>query len=302
LGRGGELALGARASTHAISIRASPLGELHLYVQRSTSFTRDVPNLARDVEHRTDFAPRNKCGTKPLPLRQKNLSRGNADEVNGLALCRLTGDFPLAHAGGTEQTFRRRDQMVRRKLSLTALTATFLAGSAALVLAQSSSTLGTGGTSAGGGMSSSSVGTGGSSAGSSGSGSASTLGTGGTSAGGGQSSSSVGTAGSAAGTGTGSGSASTLGTGGTSAGKGQSSSSVGTAGSAAGNGSGSASTLGTGGSSAGKGTTGSSVGTGGSAAGQTGLDNADKRAGKHGEEGRENARKHQRGDRDRDHD
>jgi len=40
-------------------------------------------------------------------------------------------------------------------------------------------------------------------------------------------------------------------------------------------------------------------GTTGSAAGNTGLDNADKRAGEHGAKGRENAREHQRG-RDKD--
>src|ERR1044072_1680200 len=67
------------------------------------------------------------------------------------------------------------NEMSSRSLSFAALTATFLAGSAAFALAQSSSTLGTGGTSAGGGMSSSSVGTGGSSAGGSGSGSAAAL-------------------------------------------------------------------------------------------------------------------------------
>jgi hypothetical protein len=63
--------------------------------------------------------------------------------------------------------------------------------------------MGTGGTSAGGGMSSSSVGTGGSAAGSGqyGGGTSSTLGTGGTSAGNGTSSSSLGTGGSAAGSG-----------------------------------------------------------------------------------------------------
>jgi hypothetical protein len=36
------------------------------------------------------------------------------------------------------------------------------------------------------------------------------------------------------------------------------------------------------------------MGTGGSSAGTTGLNNADEKAGKHGEEGRKNARKHQR--------
>src|SRR5262249_6194742 len=105
--------------------------------------------------------------------------------------------------------------MTLKQLKLSTLAATFLVGSVALVHAQSSTTLGTGGTSAGGGTSSSSLGTGGSAAGSgSGSGSATTLGTGGTSAGGGQSSSSLGVGGSAAGgSGLGSGSATTLGTG-----------------------------------------------------------------------------------------
>src|SRR5687767_1023392 len=82
-----------------------------------------------------------------------------------------------------------------RILKISAVTAALLAGTA-LAVAQSSSTVGTGGSSAGGGTSNSTVGTGGSSAGGSGSGSASTLGTGGTSAGGGTSSSSVGTGGS----------------------------------------------------------------------------------------------------------
>src|SRR5215216_1318253 len=69
--------------------------------------------------------------------------------------------------------------MNRHGLSLAALTATFLAGSAALVFAQTSSTVGTGGSSAGGGTSSSTIGTGGSSAG--GTGGSSAGGTGGTS-------------------------------------------------------------------------------------------------------------------------
>lgn len=122
------------------------------------------------------------------------------------------------------------------------LAAALLAGTAFSASAQSSSTVGTGGTTVDGGTSSSTVGTAGSAAGSDctpgaagcDAGSASTLATGGTSAGDGTSSSSVGTAGSAAGSGDGSGSASTLGTAGTSAGDGQSGSSVGTAGSAAG--------------------------------------------------------------------
>src|SRR3954464_15439411 len=96
----------------------------------------------------------------------------------------------------SEQIFRR---LGMKRVSLAVLTATFLAGTAALAIAQSRSTIGTGGTWAGGGMSSSSVGTGGSAAGSgSGSGSASTVGTGGSSAGGGKSGSTVGAAGSSA--------------------------------------------------------------------------------------------------------
>src|SRR3954467_4650418 len=85
-----------------------------------------------------------------------------------------------------------------RILKLSAAAAALLAGTA-LAVAQSSSTVGTGGPSAGGGTSNSTIGTGGSSAGSgSGSGSASTLGTGGSSAGGGQSGATVGAAGSSA--------------------------------------------------------------------------------------------------------
>ena len=56
---------------------------------------------------------------------------------------------------------------------------------------------------------------------------------------------------------------------------------------------GSSSTLGTGGSSAGgKMGSSSTLGTGGSSAGTTGLDRADQVAGKHGAQGRRNARKH----------
>src|SRR5437763_944432 len=72
------------------------------------------------------------------------------------------------------------------KLRVTAMVASLLAGTAALAYAQSSSTLGTGGSSAGGGSTSTTLGTGGSAAGGgSGSGSASTLGTGGSTAAGG---------------------------------------------------------------------------------------------------------------------
>ena len=81
-----------------------------------------------------------------------------------------------------------------------ALAATFLAGSAAIAEAQTSSTLGTGGTSTGGGFVNSVLGTGGSSAGAGG-GSASTLGLGGATAGRGTTSVALGTGGSAAGVG-----------------------------------------------------------------------------------------------------
>ena len=54
------------------------------------------------------------------------------------------------------------------------------------------------------------------------------------------------------------------------------------------------STLGAGGSTAGgKSGTSSTVGAGGSASGTTGLDNADKKAGDHGAQGRMNAREKQ---------
>src|SRR4051794_37612037 len=70
--------------------------------------------------------------------------------------------------------------MTLKQLRIAALAATFLAGSAALGYAQSSSTVGAGGSSAGGGTSSTTLGTGGSSAGgSAGAGSSSTLGVGG---------------------------------------------------------------------------------------------------------------------------
>src|SRR6266568_4480803 len=158
------------------------------------------------------------------------------------------------------------------KLRATALVTALLAGTAAMAYAQSSSTLGTGGSKAGGDSSSTTLGTGGSATGgSSGSSSDSTLGTGGSSAGGGSSSTTLGTGGSAAGGGTGTGTSSTLGTGGSNAGGGSSSTTLGTGGGAAGNGkSGTSSTLGTGGSAAGseKGTgTSSTLGTGGSTAG-----------------------------------
>src|SRR5207248_7514710 len=87
------------------------------------------------------------------------------------------------------------------------------------------------------------------------------------------------------------------------------SSTVGTGGPAAGSKSGTSSTVGTGGSAAGtRSGTSSTLGTGGSSAGTTGLDRADQAAGKHGAQGRRNAREHQmmrnerRGDRDRDRD
>jgi hypothetical protein len=109
--------------------------------------------------------------------------------------------------------------MTLKQMRMAALTATFLTGSAALVYAQSSSTVGAGGSSAGGGTSSSTIGTGGSAAG-------------------------------------------------------------------GGTGSGSSSTLGTGGSSAGMSNSGTNK--------KTGLDRADEVAGKHGQQGRRNAREHQR--------
>lgn len=145
---------------------------------------------------------------------------------------------------GQNQRVKRNSRM--HYFIKTALAAGLLAGSTLAAFAQSSSTVGTGGSSAGGGTSSSTVGTGGSSAGGNcdpktsdcQSGSSSTLGTGGSSAGGGTSSSSVGT-------------------GGSSAGGGSSSSSVGTGGSTAGSGDGSSSsTTGTGASQSGE-TTGS---------------------------------------------
>src|SRR5436305_853904 len=79
------------------------------------------------------------------------------------------------------------------KLRVTAMVASLLAGTAALAYAQSSSTLGTGGSSAGGGSTSTTPGTGKA-------GTSSTLGTGGSTAGRGSgSSSTLGTAGSSAG-------------------------------------------------------------------------------------------------------
>ena len=99
--------------------------------------------------------------------------------------------------------------------------------------------------------------------------SSSTIGAGGSTAGGGSSSTTLGTGGSAAGSGSGSSSSSSMGTGGSSAGKGQSSSSMGTGGSSAG-------------------TTGS-----GSGSGATGLNRADDAAGRHGQQGRDNARQKQ---------
>src|SRR5437762_30033 len=75
------------------------------------------------------------------------------------------------------------------KIRTTAMVATLLAGTAAIAYAQSSSTLGTGGSTAGSGSSSTTLGTGGSSAGGgTGAGSASTLGTGGSTARGGRTS------------------------------------------------------------------------------------------------------------------
>src|SRR5437764_12492121 len=102
------------------------------------------------------------------------------------------------------------------KFRVTAMVASLLAGTAALAYAQSSSTLGTGGSSAGGGSTSTTLGTGGSAAGGGRTGTSSTLGTGGSTAGSGKSgtSSTLGTGGSTAG----SGSSSTVGTGGSSAG------------------------------------------------------------------------------------
>src|SRR5437764_14132368 len=176
------------------------------------------------------------------------------------------------------------------KFRVTAMVASLLAGTAALAYAQSSSTLGTGGSSAGGGSTSTTLGTGGSAArGGSGSGSASTLGTGGSTAGGGSTSTTLGTGGSAAGAGTGSGSASTLGTGGSSAGGGTSSTSLGTGGSAAGtgkSGTNTSSTLGTGGSTAGRERSGSSstLGSAGSSAGSsTGVRERNQHRFKHGQ-------------------
>ena len=96
-----------------------------------------------------------------------------------------------------------------------------------------------------------------------------TLGAGGSAAGNGSSSTTLGTGGSAAGGGSDTGTSSTLGTGGSTAGNGSSSTTLGTGGSAAGGdrmGTGTSSTLGTGGSTAGSGTS-STLGTGGSAAG-----------------------------------
>ena len=84
------------------------------------------------------------------------------------------------------------------------------------------------------------------------------------------------------------------GVGGATAGGGSASSSMGTGGSAAGSGkAGTSSSMGVGGSSAGKAGTSSTVGAGGSSAGSTGLDNADKKAGEHGQRGRDNAREKQ---------
>ena len=84
----------------------------------------------------------------------------------------------------------------------------------------------------------------------------------------------------------------------------QSASSVGTGGASAGGGS-TSGTIGSGGSAAAGGTSASTLGTGGSSAGntgmsnsgsnkKTGLDRADQVAGKHGKQGRRNAREHQR--------
>src|SRR5438874_10349020 len=77
----------------------------------------------------------------------------------------------------------RREIAMWDKLRTTALITALLAGTAAVALAQSSSTLGTGGSSAGSGDTSTTLGTGGSAAGMSG-GTSSTLGTGGSAAGG----------------------------------------------------------------------------------------------------------------------
>src|SRR3569623_1274437 len=110
--------------------------------------------------------------------------------------------------------------MTLTKLRTIALAGTVLLGTAAMGYAQSSSTIGAGGSTAGGGA---------------GSGAASTLGVGGATAGNGSASTSLGTGGSAAGSGkSGSGSASTIGAGGSTAGKGSASSSMGTGGSSAG--------------------------------------------------------------------
>ena len=86
------------------------------------------------------------------------------------------------------------------KLRTTALITAFLTGTAAIAFAQTSSTIGAGGSAAGGGSSSTTLGTGGSSAGGYGGGTSSTLGTGGSTAGSGSSSTTLGTGGSAAGT------------------------------------------------------------------------------------------------------
>src|SRR3954465_7512624 len=119
--------------------------------------------------------------------------------AHGLAVSPLGWVNKPPQSRGSVQ--RRETQMTLGKIRIAALAATFLAGTAALGYAQSSSTIGAGGSTAGNGSSSTTLGTGGSASGSgSGSGSASTLGTGGSSAGGKSgSSSTVGAGGSSAG-------------------------------------------------------------------------------------------------------
>jgi hypothetical protein len=58
--------------------------------------------------------------------------------------------------------------------------------------------------------------------------------------------------------------------------------------------------MGTGASTTGSGSSSSSMGTGASQSGATGLNRADEAAGKNGQRGRDNAREHQRGKKDRD--
>jgi len=56
--------------------------------------------------------------------------------------------------------------------------------------------------------------------------------------------------------------------------------------------------MGTGGSTTGSGSSNSSMGVGSSQSGATGLNRADEAAGRHGRQGRENAREHQKRNRD----